>query len=185
VPDEPDSPHIRRAQARDARAIAETHTEGWRTAYAELMPAEFLAGLDIERRATFWGEQIATLPEDARPWVAEDDRRIVGFVHSGPSRDDDAPPGAGEVYLIYVRHESSWRGIGRLLLTYAERDLTTRGHEIGLLWVLDANEPARRFYERQGWHADGATKTRNFGGRELVELRYRIALDKSRAAASS
>jgi hypothetical protein len=42
------------------------------------------------------------------------------------------------------------------------------------LWVVEANARARRFYEREGWSADGAMRASSFGS---TELRYRLALD--------
>ena len=42
-----------------------------------------------------------------------------------------------------------------------------------LLWVLVANERARRFYERAGFHADGPVVDFEVGGATLPEMRYR------------
>jgi hypothetical protein len=41
-----------------------------------------------------------------------------------------------------------------------------------MLWVVRENARARRFYERNGWSADGATKTQAFGEQPVTELRY-------------
>lgn len=41
------------------------------------------------------------------------------------------------------------------------------------LWVLDGNERARAFYARQGWHADGTSKTEEMAGATVIEVRYR------------
>jgi hypothetical protein len=41
------------------------------------------------------------------------------------------------------------------------------------LWVLDANERARRFYERTGWAPDGADLTDDSRGFTIREVRYR------------
>ncbi|MFB9446981.1 hypothetical protein Dvina_25355 [Dactylosporangium vinaceum] len=35
------------------------------------------------------------------------------------------------------------------------------------------NEAARRFYEAGGWHPDGTTRTEDFDGEPVEELRYR------------
>ena len=172
---------LRRAREDDAAGIAQVHVGTWRSAYEGLMPAPFLAGLTTETRERFWRDEIRTLPPDRRPWVAERDNEIVGFEHSGPARDDDAPPTAGELYLIYVVEECWSRGLGRELLAHGERDLKQRGYAIALLWVLEGNDRARAFYERGGWKADGAAKPHDFGGTELVEVRYRKELANSPA----
>lgn len=45
---------IRRAIGDNAPAIARVHVDGWRAAYAGLMPVEMLAGLSVEERALRW-----------------------------------------------------------------------------------------------------------------------------------
>jgi ribosomal protein S18 acetylase RimI-like enzyme len=170
---------VRRAREDDATGIAAVHVETWRSAYRDLMPAQFLADLRTERRAEFWRSEIHELPAERRPWVAEarDAHEIVGFEHSGPARDDDAPPNTGEIYLIYVVKECWSRGLGRQLMAHGERDLRQHGYATALLWVLESNDRARAFYERHGWESDGARKPHDFGGVQLVEVRYRKTLD--------
>jgi RimJ/RimL family protein N-acetyltransferase len=42
-----------------------------------------------------------------------------------------------------------------------------------VLWVLEANERARRFYERGGWKADGETRVEAISGQPVPQVRYR------------
>jgi len=170
---------VRRAREDDAAGIANVRVETWRTAYAGLMAENFLAALNAADGEQFWRDLIRDLPTDRVPWVAEETETgaVVGFEHSGAARDDDAPGNAGEVYLIYVVKECWSRGLGRELMEHAERDLRQLGYETALLWVLEGNDRARAFYERHGWQPDGAREPREFGGVELVEVRYRKTLD--------
>jgi RimJ/RimL family protein N-acetyltransferase len=49
------------------------------------------------------------------------------------------------------------------------------GYRDIVLWVLEENARARRFYERAGYSADGATNVLDrLGG--VLEVRYRRAL---------
>jgi RimJ/RimL family protein N-acetyltransferase len=57
-------------------------------------------------------------------------------------------------------------GLGELHAHYAA----------AVLWVLDDNPRARRFYEKHGWSPDGATKTGRHLGVDTAEVRYRISL---------
>ena len=41
-----------------------------------------------------------------------------------------------------------------------------------VLWVLEPNERARRFYERGGWAFDGTTRDELIGGVPTHQLRY-------------
>jgi RimJ/RimL family protein N-acetyltransferase len=45
-----------------------------------------------------------------------------------------------------------------------------------VLWVLATNERARRFYEKAGWHADGAEAPHDVGGTTHTVVRYRRSL---------
>ena len=54
-------------------------------------------------------------------------------------------------------------------------DLRERFRE-AVLWVLDDNLRARRFYEKHGWRLDGASKHDVHLGVEVAEIRYRISL---------
>jgi ribosomal protein S18 acetylase RimI-like enzyme len=167
---------LRRARPEDAPAIAAVHVETWRQAYSDVLPAAFLDALDVGRRRELWDAQLRATPADRRPWVAEIDDRVVGFVSSGPSRDADARDAVGEVYAIYVVPDCWGTGIGRDLLRRAERDLRDHGYPRATLWVLADNQRARRFYEAAGW-TPADTRTETIGGKEVEEVRYRRTIE--------
>jgi hypothetical protein len=50
--------------------------------------------------------------------------------------------------------------------------LAAVGGERAVLWVLEDNERARRFYDRGGWSADGETRVEPIGGEPVKQLRY-------------
>jgi ribosomal protein S18 acetylase RimI-like enzyme len=174
--------HLRRAHQGDARGIARVHVETWRAAYSDLIPNAYLDALSVDQREEWWAKELNLLPADRHPWVAETREGIVGFAVVGAARDEDAAVSVGEVYAIYVLPECWERGVGRTLLSHAERDLIEHGYAEAVLWVLADNARARSFYELLGWRLDGATKPASFAGREVEEVRYRVALEKSRVA---
>ena len=166
---------VRRAGIPDARAIAEIVVAGWRGAYRGLMPDEFLDSLSVAGRETAWREMLARDSEGGLPaWLAQRDGRAVSFVSSGPPRDEDVPLSAAEVYAIYVLPEA-WRGgVGRALLETATGHWRARGTGTLVLWVLEGNDPARRFYETMGWRLDGGRQLLEIAGAKLYEVRYRL-----------
>jgi GNAT superfamily N-acetyltransferase len=99
-----------------------------------------------------------------------------GFIYIGASRDDDAPAHVGEVMTFYARPEAWGTGVGRALMTRALVELREMGFTEAMLWVLDTNPRARRFYELAGWSVDGGTKHQLWRGAEFDEVRYRISL---------
>ena len=160
---------VRRAAPADARGIGEVHTRTWQAAYRHVFPAEVLETLDVEERVQGWLERIET---DMAVWVAETEGAIVGFLAAGPSRDED---GLGEVYAIYVLPEAWGSGAGAALMDAFKDWLADEGYTTAMLWVLADNPRARRFYEREGWHADGQ-RVDTIRGIEVEEAHYRLAL---------
>jgi ribosomal protein S18 acetylase RimI-like enzyme len=171
--------HVRRARPGDAAGIATVHVRTWQHAYQQLLPPDFLAALNIAARERFWRAELELLPADRMPWLAESGGGVAGFVSAGPSRDAGAPSTIGEVYAIYVLPDCWDRGVGADLLRHAEGDLVEHGYIEATLWVLSANDRARRFYERAGWRLDGE-RIERVGEIEMEEVRYRRTLERTR-----
>jgi ribosomal protein S18 acetylase RimI-like enzyme len=175
--DRPNRPpiRVRAAAVGDARAIAEIGVLGWQAAYRGILPADFLAGLSIGAREIAWQMGLESDPDGAAPtWIAERAGQVVGYVSSGPPRDEDVAPPTAEVYAIYVL-PADWRsGAGRALLTAAALHWHARGAAELVLWVLEDNAAGRRFYEAMGWRPDGARQELALGGAKVIEIRYRM-----------
>jgi GNAT superfamily N-acetyltransferase len=108
--------------------------------------------------------------------VAEDERGAAGFAVTGPSQDADADPKTGEVYAIYLEPDRVGTGVGRELFAHAVGDLRARGFRTATLWVLETNEPARRFYEIAGWKPDGTVTSERVDCEMRPTVRYRTGL---------
>jgi GNAT superfamily N-acetyltransferase len=156
---------IRLGRPADAEAVAGVHVRSWQKAYDHVFPHERLAALRVAERV----ETFRQWP----PLVAEVAGRIVGFVGVGPSREADAD---GELYAIYVDPDHWGSGVGRKLIAAGEARLREGGHADAILWVLDDNPRARRFYEAAGWTLDGTTRRGEHLGVETHEVRYRKQL---------
>ena len=162
---------MRRAQLDDAAAIAEVHTRSWESAYAHAFGAENLATIDVSRRRDWWERCIAR--GEGTVLVAELEGSVVAFASVGPSRDADAE---GELYAIYALPQAWGSGVGSALMDAGVAALRDAGYRDAVLYVLDDNPRARRFYEREGWSVDGVTKRAEFFGIPITEVRYRLEL---------
>ena len=165
---------IRAATPGDADAIGAVHVESWRWAYRPQLPDDLLDGLDPAERAAEWRRILESGEIDVI--VADDEGRLVGFASAATSRDDDALPGTGEVLTVYVVEDAVGTGAGRALLVGAQGLLRARGHTRATLWVLESNERARRFYERNGWRWDGSRGTHQVQCANMPVVRYAIDL---------
>lgn len=141
----------------DAEALADLHLDVWEEAYAGLMPASVFTARRERRdaRVESWRGIIAAGSSDnLLAWSGE---RLVGFSSTGSGRDPDPGLPPLELMGLYVRSSVYGQGVGFALLTAAIGDADA------YLWVLDGNARAIRFYERQGFRLDGATKPEDVG----------------------
>ncbi len=171
---------VRVATLDDAEAITRVHVATWQVAYRGQLPDAYLDDLTAEiPRRTEWRRGVLRHPRDPAQstFVAVRSGEVVGFVSSGPS---DADATRGEVYAIYVDPAAWSTGAGRALMERAVAELAALGFSHAVLWVLESNARARRFYERAGWVADGATKVDTRGDVVLREMRYARSLTAAR-----
>lgn len=179
--DRPRALCLRRGRPGDAEAIATLHAASWQTTYPGLLPAELLARATVEallpRRRAHLAAETAT--SATRTWVVVAGGGVRGFAVDGPARLDGAPgaedelTGAGELYAIYLQPGWEGRGLGVPLARVALAELRGRGFPEAIVWVLAANERARRFYGRLGFQRDGG-RTETVEGFPAEHWRMRV-----------
>ena len=168
---------VRPATPDDVAEIARIHRDTWRTAYAELLPAEVLDGIDVEESRQAWAEAV----EHAHVFVANEGDWTVGFcvagsapeqevVNADHSLPDDAAT-VGQISTLLVEPRWGRRGHGGRLIATAAHALRDQGATRGIAWVPEADKASVGFYATIGWSADGTVRTLDAGGRPLREIR--------------
>jgi GNAT superfamily N-acetyltransferase len=147
---------IRKAMLEDAEEWAEFHISSWRSAYKGIVSDEYLAGLSTQERAAAFSRNLTGLT-GYEFFCAVCGDKIIGTLFIGKSHDDDKPE-AGEICAVYLLEEFWDKGIGLELMDFGIDKLRQNGHGEAILWVLEENARARRFYEKYGFSADGAKK---------------------------
>jgi ribosomal protein S18 acetylase RimI-like enzyme len=137
---------IRTATSEDAEALTHLHIDCWDDAYTGLMPQAILDARrdDVLGRVDRWRSWLSR----GGTSVAEHGMQLVGFVNAGSAID--LPPFEVQMFALYVRAAWWGSGVGHALFSAAVGDRSA------YLWVLEGNERAIRFYERQGFRFDGA-----------------------------
>ena len=160
---------IRRARLADAEGIARAHTASWRTSYRGILPDAVLARIDVDQRAASWHRVLQD--PGLLVLVAYDTTHhdIVGLCDAGPSRRDASH--AGEIYRFYLEHHARRHGLGSEMFAQVTDWLRSRGLASLIIWVLDNNHHARRFYEAMGGRA-GPRVGSTVSGFPVVELAY-------------
>lgn len=157
---------IRDATPEDLPATVDLHVRTWQAAYRGLVPDAYLDAIDP---AEWLAVQRGIIGTPGRYRIlALIDREIVGFASFGDDRED---PTVAEVYAIYVDPARQGHGVGRALMDEAVSRLAGRATR---LWCAEGNAATRRFYERYGFVADGATKVFDRDGLSLPTLRYTL-----------
>ena len=160
---------VREAVIEDAEGIARVHTDSWQTSYRGILPDTVLDRIDVGQRA----ETRRKILRDRSVFqlVAYDVTHgdIVGFCDAGASRRH--VPFAGEVYAIYLAHRAKRHGIGQEMFDRVQAWFTAQGMRSMIVWVLENNHHARRFYEAMGGRSASRLQTR-VGGYPVTELSY-------------
>jgi ribosomal protein S18 acetylase RimI-like enzyme len=152
---------IRTATRADGAGIAGVHVASWRAGYAHVFPEAVLYADDFEssrlRQWTDWrfnpGQRVSVcVRQEAKGEL------VTGFAAYGPERERARGfTGRGELYAFYF-HPKFWGdGSASALIDHVDERLRAEGFDEAVLWVLDDNPRARRFYEKHGWAATGIT----------------------------
>jgi ribosomal protein S18 acetylase RimI-like enzyme len=142
---------ITRPALDDLEEMGRVHVLVWQEAYAGLMPADYLAGLDPTVGPARWCERISDPSSGVDWWLARDEEGVVAMATSGPARDHDPPVGF-ELYAINVLRRAHGTGLADELMTHVI------GDRAAYLWVLEGNARAQAFYRRHGFADDGGRK---------------------------
>ncbi len=166
---------VRAAQLADAGAIARVQVRTWQAAYRGLIADSYLDAMSIEQRSERWQRNLSGGPFTTL--VLVDGDQVVGFSGHGPSRDRDAPASQGELLALYVIEDHWRRGLGRQLYAASDEALLAAGFTESIVWVLDGNARADRFYGAVGYALDGEHKRLRLADQvEIGEHRMRKQL---------
>lgn len=164
---------IRAAALGDAAEIARVQTSSWQTSYRGILPDRVLDTMDPARRISMRREIL--LDASALNLVAYDTthRDLVGFCNAGQSRRQGQL--VGELYEIYIIDRAKRFGLGREL--FEQVTDWCRAHHMSsmIVWVLENNHHARRFYEAMGGQASSRVSS-TVRGYPVIELSYMYRL---------
>ncbi len=161
---------LRRARLSDASGIAAVHVATWRSAYATVLPDDYLANLSVGRLANYYehGIRLGVGVHVAASYGVRGAPPILGF--SSAVRCRDPKLGEGEVETLYVLDDYRDRGLGGLLLRASAKHLAQLGCRSAFAWVLSEN-PSRYFYQHLGGKqiASGTTWV---GGEDIPQIAF-------------
>lgn len=133
-----------------------------------MLGEDALDSIDPVAHAAGWVAAWRDTRDAHRMVVAVRGAEIVGFVYVAD----------GVLEAIHVAPEEHGRGIGRALMAAAKQALHEMGLRRATLWVLEGNDGARRFYERDGWSLTGQVREELMYGVPTRMVQYGRVLDR-------
>ncbi len=138
---------IREANPSDALDIAKIQVDGWKKAYKNIFPNEFLQQLSHDDKAHSIHKWLENLEDGTKVFIAEvKPKKLVGFAVGGLERENH-PLYKGELWGIYVLENHQKNGIGTNLVKKIIQHLFSINITSMLVWVLK-NNPYLSFYEK-------------------------------------
>lgn len=147
---------IKRAGLDDAEVVGLLTSRSWQAGYRGIVPDEYLAGVTPELRAERFRAVLVQRPDVKFYFVLVDDIP-AGVMNLHPCGDENAK-GCGEIGVFYFLPEYWGKGCAAPAMEFAIDRLKKRSFSVAVLWVLEKNARARRFYEKQGFYFDGSKK---------------------------
>ena len=137
---------IRKAELKDAAAIADVHQDAWRGAYSGIIPHRALTAMINRRGSQWWANAIRRA---ATVLVVEIGGKIAGYATLGRNRARELSQ-QGEIYELYLRPEFQGIGLGTRLFAEARGRLKSHGLSGLVVWALEENQNALAFYAGAG-----------------------------------
>ncbi len=158
---------IREMELADVPRVAEIHVFGWRNAYKGIVSDDHLFNkMLVTNRMEYFMD---TVRNNLTESYVYDDGIIKAILTIGSCRDEDKK-NSFELWGIYVESFMQKQGIGSKMTMFCEEKAAERGFKEICLWVLEQNENARAFYEKQGYLPEGTSKFIDYLG--VTEMRY-------------
>lgn len=134
---------IRKAEPKDANAIAQINVETWKDTYKGLINDAVLNERKVdEKRIAGW---LTRIQDPSFIVLVYEDKNILGYLWAGPARD--AYQIKNEIYALYVQPNNQKKGIGSMLLEKYKQQI--KGEDF-YLYALKNNAKASSFYTKNG-----------------------------------
>jgi GNAT superfamily N-acetyltransferase len=143
---------IRLARVEDCAGLAHIQVDSYRSAYAGLLPAPYLAHFSYEEQEQDWRDLLSAPTGDLVLVAETETGELAGYALGRP--EAERTDYDGELAALHVRRNWQRRGIGRRLMVTMAGQLHGQGCTSLMLWVM-AGSPARGFYEKLGGQPAG------------------------------
>lgn len=158
---------VRVSTTADSLALSSLCRDAWRNAYRGIIPGVALERM-VARRGPAWWRRVLETGDSVL--VVDLDGELAGYAMMGPARS--GARGTGEIYELYLRPDCQGVGFGRLLFEASRQHLRKGGRPRLLVWALEENAMACRFY-RALRGEEFARSSEAIGGKRIEKIGFR------------
>ena len=137
---------IRKVKYDDIEQIVDINIKDWKRAYKGIIDESILNNLDRNKKIAKWQKHYNI----GNVIVAEKNGKILGYCRYDDNTTYKNTNIDSEIIAIYVDYDSLYNGVGKKLIEYVKKDLKNKNKKSMVIWCLEKNQNARRFYEKMG-----------------------------------
>ena len=166
---------IRKALVSDYCRLAEIHVFGWRCAYKDFIPIEYLINkMIVKFREDKWHKILTEIDDSNKTYVYEENNIIKGIMTIGDCRDEYRTDKTFELWSLYIDPLFQRKNIGMKFMEFCKKEAKNKGKQEIVLWVFEKNINAIKFYTKIGYIFDGRKNFLNEINEN--ELRFKLKI---------
>lgn len=165
---------IRTIKYEDIEQIVDINIKDWKKEYKGIIDDEILNNLNRQEKIKKWKNNF----NKGNVVVAEENGNILGYCRYDDNVVYENTDIDSEIIAIYVDCDKLRNGIGRKLVEYVKNDLKNRNKTKMVIWCLEKNQNARKFYEKIGGNLISNEKYFEKEGKKYKEVGYIYNINK-------
>lgn len=159
---------IRKVKYKDIEQIVDINIKDWKKCYRGIIEDIVLDNLSKNEKIEKWKKRFNV----GNVIVAEKDGTILGYCRYDDNVIDENNNIDSEIIALYVDCDKLGSGVGRRLIEYVIEDLKNKDRTKMIIWCLEKNINARKFYERMGGKLIENQKYFEKNGKQYKEVGY-------------
>lgn len=159
---------IRKVKYEDIEQIVDINIKEWKKVYKGIIDDDILNNLNREEKIKKWRKHYNI----GNVIVAEENGTILGYCRYDDNAIYENTDIDSEIIAIYVDCDKLGNGIGRKLIEYVKNDLKNKDKTKMVIWCLEKNQNARKFYEKMGGNLLSDEKYFEKEGKKYKEVGY-------------
>ena len=159
---------IRKVRYEDIEQIVDINMQDWKQVYKGIIDDSSLENLDKKEKIEKWKKSY----NKGNLIVFEKDEKVLGYCRYDDNISNKNNEIDSEIIALYVKYDNLGQGIGKKLVEYVKEDLKNKNRKKMIIWCLQENINARKFYEKIGGKLIQDEKYFEKDGKRYKEVGY-------------